>query len=140
MKNRLLILSIFAAMSTASIHAQEPVKLKVNIPFGFHVGPTAMPAGVYNLQNGRAARGMLTVTSPTGEVAGVNIGTIPNTTAHAPKSGKLVFHKYGGDYFLYQVWSPESTAVATLPACAQEREMIAKGKNPDQTILAARRR
>ena len=43
MTNRVLILSIFAATSTASLFAQEPIKLKLDIPFSFHVGTTPMP-------------------------------------------------------------------------------------------------
>ncbi len=51
-----------------------------------------------------------------------------------------MFHKYGEDYFLYQVWSPNSTAVMTLPQTPQERELTARFTNPDKTTLVARRR
>jgi len=136
--NRLLILSIFAAMSTASIHAQDATKLKVNVPFSFHVGQTAMPAGIYTVQNGKVANGILTMQSDSG-AGGVHIGTIPNSASRPPVSGKLVFHKYEGEYFLSEVWTPNSTTIATLRKTPKEAELVAKGKNPDQTILVARR-
>lgn len=138
MTNKLLILSIFAAMSTASIHAQETTRLKINIPFSFHVGQTAMPSGIYAVQSGLVAKGILTMRSQSG-ASGVNIGTIPDSTSRPPVKGKLVFHKYDGEYFLFQVWAPNSTAVATLAKTPQEVELVAKGKNPDQTILVALR-
>ena len=138
MTNRFLILSIFAAMPAASIHAQDSTRLTVNIPFSFHVGRTAMPSGIYAVQSGLVASGILTMRPESGASA-VNIRTIPNTTLRPPANGKLVFHKYGEEYFLFEVWTPNSTAVATLPASPQERELAANAKNHDQTILVARR-
>ena len=139
MTNRLLILSMFAAMSTASIHAQEPLKLKLNIPFSFHVGKSAMPAGMYTLQNGKTAKGILTVRADSG-AGTINIGTIPDYPSNPPAAGKLVFHKYGEEYFLYQVWTPGSDRVARLHESPREADLVAKGKNPDETVLTAGRR
>ena len=138
MTNRLLILSIFAATSTASLLAQESTKLKVNIPFSFHVGQTSMPAGIYTVQNGLVAKRLLTLR--TAEGAGVHIGFIPNSTSRPPAEGKLVFTKYDGDYFLSQVWTPESTTVATIAKTPREFELSARGRPADQTTLVARRK
>ena len=113
MTKRLLFISIFAAMSTASIHAQESTRLKADIPFSFHVGKTAMPAGSYMLQNGLVASGILSIRSESG-AGGVMIGTIPNSASRPTDNAKLVFHKYDGEYFLSEVWTPNSTTVATL--------------------------
>jgi len=139
MTNRLLILSIFAAMSTASIHAQERITLKVNVPFRFHAGRTTLPAGIYTLRSNVAAQGILTVQSQS-EAGGINIRFNPNSTAHPQAEGKVVFQKYGDEYFLSEVWSANSTAMAALIKSPQERELIAKSSNPDRTILVARRK
>jgi len=139
MTNRLLILSIFAAMSTASIHAQERITLKVNVPFRFHAGRTTLPAGIYTLRSNVAAQGILTVQSQS-EAGGINIRFNHNSTAHPQAEGKLVFQKYGDEYFLSEVYSANSTAMASLAKSAQERELMAKSSNPDRTILVARRK
>jgi len=138
MTSRFLILSIFAATSTASLFAQEPTKLKLNIPFSFHVGQTTMPAGTYTVQNGLVAKQILTLRAANG--AGVHIGFIPNSTSRPPAEGKLVFSKYDGDYFLSQVWTPQSTTVATIAKTPREFELTAKGRPADQTTLVARRK
>ncbi|MEO8129941.1 MAG: hypothetical protein ABJF23_16415 [Bryobacteraceae bacterium] len=138
MTNRLLILSIFAATSTASLFAQEPTKLKLDIPFSFHVGPSDLPAGRYTVQSGVVAKRVLTLRSESGHA--INIGFIPNSTLFAPQEGKLVFSKYGDDYFLSQVYTPESTTIATLAKTPREFEWSAKGQPSNQTTLVARRK
>ncbi len=139
MTKRLLFISIFAAMSTASIHAQEGTRLKADIPFSFHVGKSAMPAGSYALQSGLVARGILSIRSESG-AGGVMIGTIPDSASRPTDNAKLVFNKYDGEYFLSEVWTPNSTTVATLRKPPQELDLVAKGMNPNRIILAARRR
>ena len=139
MTKRLLFISIFAAMSTASIHAQETTRLKADIPFSFHVGKSAMPAGSYMVQSGLVASGILSIRSESG-AGGVMIGTIPDSASRPTDNAKLVFNKYDGEYFLSEVWTPNSTTVATLRKPPQELDLVAKGKNPNRIILAARRR
>ena len=139
MTKRLLFISIFAAMSTASIHAQETTRLKADIPFSFHAGKTAMPAGSYAVQSGMVARGFLGMRSESG-AAFVNIITVPGSTSRPTDNAKLVFNKYGGEYFLSEVWTPNSTTVATLAKPAKELDLVAKGKIPEPTILIARLR
>ena len=139
MTKRLLFISIFAAMSTASIHAQETTRLKADIPFSFHVGQSAMPAGTYGLQGDSLGRGLLTMRSDSGSGT-VIFPTIPDSTSRPTNSGKLVFNKYGEEYFLSAVWTPNSTRVATLAKPRKELDLVAKGKIPEQTILIARLR
>ena len=139
MTKRLLFISIFAAMSTASIHAQETTRLKADIPFSFHVGQSAMPAGSYGLVGDSLGRGLLTMRSNSGSGA-VIFNTIPDSVLRPPVNGKLVFHKYGEEYFLSEVWTPNSTRVATLAKPRKELDLVAKGKIPEQTILIARLR
>ena len=139
MTKRLLFISIFAAMSTASIHAQEGTRLKADIPFSFHVGKSAMPAGSYALQSGLVASGILSIRSESG-AGSVMIGTIPGSASRPTDNAKLVFNKYDGEYFLSEVWTPNSTTVATLRKPPQELDLVAKGMNPNRIILAARRR
>ena len=139
MTKRLLFISIFAAMSTASIHAQETTRLKADIPFSFHVGKSAMPAGSYGLQGESAGRGILTMRSDSGPGT-VIFNTIPDSTSRPTDNAKLVFNKYGEEYFLSEVWTPNSTRVATLAKPRKELDLVAKGKIPEPTILIARLR
>ena len=139
MTKRLLFISIFAAMSTASIHAQETTRLKADIPFSFHVGKSAMTAGSYGLQGDSARGGILTMRSDSGSGT-VIFNTIPDSTSRPTDNAKLVFNKYGEEYFLSEVWTPNSTRFATLAKPRKELDLVAKGKIPEQTILIARLR
>jgi hypothetical protein len=43
-----------------------------------------------------------------------------NTTSRA----KLVFHRYGDQYFLYQVWAAGATSGRQFPKSRSEREVL----------------
>jgi hypothetical protein len=138
MTNRLLILSIFAAMSTATTHAQVVSKLKVNVPFSFHVGQTAMPAGAYVVRHNPASPSFLTIQSETTNAA-VTFGTFANSALQPVVEGKLVFHRYSGGYILSQVWTPGSMTTATLFKSRLEQEMARNEGAAEQVVVAKAR-
>lgn len=45
MTKKMLLLSVFAVLSTATVNAQETIRLKVSVPFSFYIGHSVMPAG-----------------------------------------------------------------------------------------------
>jgi hypothetical protein len=138
MTHRLAILSIFAAVSTANIYAQDG-SMKAQVPFSFHIGQKTMPAGEYIVQPNRLGNGTVTFRSRVGKASAI-IGTLPNSTLHPRVDGKLVFTLYNnGEYFLAEVWSPGSTAIAKLSKTKREREMAANAKETDQATLVAKR-
>src|ERR1019366_5842534 len=95
------LLTIASLATCIGAIAQEPA-LKANIPFGFTIGATWMPAGEY------------TISSPLRQVVQVRsadlakIATIVSSQSfNESRSGsKLVFDKYGDQYFLRRVLSP----------------------------------
>jgi hypothetical protein len=103
-----------AATAVTSICAVQPViveaqssRLTANIPFAFHVGRDVLPAGKYNVREivGSAVQ----LLSVTGDRAAA-ISTIPIWNADGRVS-KLVFNRYGNDYFLSEVhWRGTSSA------------------------------
>ena len=96
------VLALVAAAGTA--RAQSPVRLTVDVPFDFYVGDQLMPAGRYTV--GRAVKG----TDRTLIVAGQNeddraaVVTTP-VAGRESRSTALVFHRYGGEYFLRGAWT-----------------------------------
>ena len=91
------ILALVAAAGPA--RAQSPVNISVDVPFDFYVGDKRMPAGRYTVK--RAVKD----TNRTLVVAGDREGERAAATT-APVAGRearqsaLVFHRYGGEYFL----------------------------------------
>ena len=131
------LLAIASVAMCAGAIAQQP-GLKANIPFDFTVGNTWMPAGEY------------TIASPTHEVlelkSGSHIALVVSTQSNdESKSGsKLVFDKYGNQYFLHEVLSPNHVSlnlkIAPSKAEKRARERVIEAQLPggEQTMVAAR--
>src|ERR1700688_1750074 len=101
MKTQLLRRSMFAVVTAAAGYAQNPQVEKVSIPFNFIVGSRTMPAGQYTVEN---VRPLLILKSADGGI--LNVITDSIQSLNAATVGKLVFHGYGNQYFLSEVWTP----------------------------------
>jgi hypothetical protein len=106
MKTKVLTASMLlfvAAVAAAPSHAQQISK--INIPFAFQAGGKTLPAGEYRvmraLQDTAAAQ---LIQSTDGKTAVVVL-----TDSVDPKkpdvTQKMVFHRYGREYFLSQIWT-----------------------------------
>lgn len=93
----LFIFALFAFIGAGSLYAQDLVQ--VTIPFDFHVGKTAMPAGTYNI--GPCAQNVMLVRHCTSGVAAMQIANPSGDQAQ--EHGSLIFNKYGEKYFLNEV-------------------------------------
>ncbi len=131
------LLASFAVVGTVS--AQDHT-IKANIPFDFTVGNTWMPAGEY------------TISSPLREIVEVRSADLTRTAAlvsspshNESRSGsKLVFDKYGDQYFLRHVLcSSVASLNLDVPQGKAEKEarshsLEAKGHDGQQTMVAAK--
>ena len=99
--NRILLV-LTVALCVVAAQAQSTVMLKGNVPFSFSIGDRSLPAGDYTVKaldkeieawydpNGRGL--FLVRTVPMGKQADL-------------ATTKLVFHRYGNEYDLAEVWS-----------------------------------
>lgn len=92
-------LALFAAAGAA--RAQSPVNIKVSVPFDFYVGDRLLPAGEYTVRRAGAGAGNLLVVAGAGERAARQTNAVEGASADATR---LVFHRYGGQYFLARLW------------------------------------
>ena len=115
MKCKSVRLSAFLVAATAvAMMCGQPVaveaqssRLTATIPFNFHVGRDTLPAGKYDVKE--IAGSAIRLLSVSGDSAAA-IGTIPIWNADGRVS-KLVFNRYGNDYFLSEIhWRGSSTA------------------------------
>ena len=105
MKTARTLITICLLLTAATLFAQTESQqlMKVNVPFSFGVGDRSLPAGEYSIFTVTPERS-IRIVSADGKYAAV-INTLPNY-AHAPSTkSRLVFHKYGDQYFLAQVWT-----------------------------------
>jgi hypothetical protein len=136
MNLRTLAVFVIGLAAAGAIPAQS-LKVQANIPFSFVVNGKTLPAGEYNVRR---------VTSPdTMIIRGVKHGEgaftafVPTTEPSARQgTARLVFHRYGNQYFLAQVWTSNGQE-DQIPPARLERELMAHGNNPDQPVVVALR-
>lgn len=106
------------ALSCSFLPAQMPApRAKVNVPFAFQVGSTHFSPGTYilsspedhllELQNGKRSALAMSSYESTNMPAGVS---------------KVVFHRYGNQYFLREVWMKGNTDYLSCPPSKAEKE------------------
>ncbi|HKU73451.1 MAG TPA: sigma-70 family RNA polymerase sigma factor [Pyrinomonadaceae bacterium] len=96
------------AIVVAGVSAQAQTlqyRLTADIPFEFSVSDQKLPAGKYWISRAQEASGdtVLQIQSTDGKST-TNRFSIPVFTFNPKKRGELIFHKYGDQYFLSQVW------------------------------------
>ena len=101
---RVILFGIVLSVLVAEGVAQTSHQLEVNVPFNFTVCSEQLPAGKYKLRPISSADPRLVIMSSDNYRAAVI------SCAHdvqAPKrttTGKLVFNRYGNEYFLSELW------------------------------------
>ncbi|MGA8728036.1 MAG: hypothetical protein WB608_04740 [Terracidiphilus sp.] len=133
------LLTIASLATCTGAIAQQPT-LKANIPFGFTIGDTWMPAGEY------------TISTPVREVVQVRSADLAKIASivsiqsfNESKSGsQLVFDKYGDQYFLRHVLCPSMASLnldvpqGKAEKKARSRALEANLHSGEETMVAAK--
>jgi hypothetical protein len=137
--NRITAIALFstATFITLGGAAAQATTLEAKIPFAFVVQKRLLPAGTYRISSGGSNF--------------VQIGTqdepIMETIAtHADNNGpgndaRLVFTKYGDQYFLREVLCDAPVINSALPASKLEKQVqirLARLLSAEQTVAAVR--
>ncbi|MCG3163940.1 MAG: hypothetical protein JMDDDDMK_05399 [Acidobacteria bacterium] len=129
-----LIVALSFAVSLVAPALAYPftVRIRAEIPFDFMVGSKRLPKGEYLIESLNDT-GTLTIRNAKKGKA-VNFMTIRGKMMEKPKS-KLVFHRYGDQYFLARVWDGTSDTVLKLDKSKAEKraaKLAKKEENPDE--------
>ena len=121
-------------LATASASAQI-VRLKANIPFNFVLNKAELPAGEYTLVSLGSSGTAMLIQSADGQTAKM---VLPNAceSSKAPTASKLVFHRYGSEYFLAQIWTAGYQQGKELPKSSRETE-VAQNYPVQNVVLVA---
>lgn len=114
-KSSLLVLSLL--LTVAGAHAQSAAR--ANVPFAFKVGTTQMPAGTYAIRND-AGTNVVTVRNVQ---TGTSVLAMGRREAPSKKTDKLIFHRYGSQYFLTAILGSQGSQGMVFPATKQEKEL-----------------
>ena len=123
-----VVLMIAASVPTKAQSLQY--KLTANIPFDFTVLDKKLPAGKYSIGRAQNSNGdqVIQIVSADGQ-ENVSRLTIPVITSEPAKEGVLVFHQYGDEYFLYEIWPAGGHTGRALPKSRTERDLQRQGND-----------
>jgi hypothetical protein len=104
--------------------------MTVKVPFSFSVQDHSLPAGEYNIFTVLPERA-IRITSTDGRYSAI-VNTLPNYASSVSESSRLIFHRYGDEYFLAQVWTLGQT-VGRNPISSQRAMEQASNGSARQT-------
>lgn len=113
-----LALSCLVSLATLPAAAKSVDNMRAQVPFDFHVGESLVRAGAYTIKSMTADEQVLRINGEKDSAA-----TITNSDTEKGKGrARLIFHKYGDQYFLSAVWGSDSTG-RTLSESKRERNL-----------------
>jgi hypothetical protein len=127
-----MVMVLAAGMANAQIGGGT---VKADVPFAFTIANQTLPAGQYTVRK-MSELGTLAITSNGSALAMIQSNRVES--ASPQKLTKLVFHKYGDRYFLYQIWVQGEDAGREVPRTPLERELASNRKPNSVAVLAAK--
>ena len=142
-----LMFGLIAILAASSAHAQSAAREQTaNIPFSFTVGDKTFAAGTYTVAriNPQSDATALVIKSTDGRARRIVL-TTPVQANKAQEKARLVFNRYGDEYFLAQVWTQADDTGHEIRRSRSESTLLARaraGQAPEQIAitLSARRR
>jgi hypothetical protein len=131
-----VIAMVAAVVPTKAQSLQYP--LTVNIPFDFTVLDKKLPAGKYSFSRAQVSDGDLVIQIRSADGKSVSRLTRAVVTRDPANDGMVVFHQYGDEYFLYQIWPAGANTGRALPKSRAERE--AARNTPEGKVAQVRLR
>ena len=135
-----IAISTLLASSLVVLAGNVQGRIKADIPFDFMVGKARLSAGQCTIQRGTSNSSL----KLSCEKSSVMVLTYGGSTSKTPSHAKLVFHKYGDQYFLAQVWDEGSTTANNLMATKAERDaartsgrLARNDAGPEVVVVAA---
>jgi len=120
-----LLSAILIAASATSAQGQSLARrARFNVPFDFTFGEKKLAAGQYSVGRPIQSSDDTTVSVADGDGRS-KVMRLSNAVykLHANTRAVLVFHRYGDEYFLAQVWQAGSTTGREFPVTRKEREL-----------------
>jgi hypothetical protein len=122
------------------LNAQMAIRqalFRVDVPFAFIVGGAHLPPGHYHVYHPGDPY-VIVIEKDDGRARAMAY-VHPSTTETSASSTKLVFNKYGDQYFLSQVWTEPDRQVHQCFQCRAERALMAQVPKAQLVVIAAKR-
>lgn len=123
-KISLLSAIVFVTAVTSAQGQSLAIRIRANIPFDFSVADKKLSSGKYSI--GRARRDsddtVLSILDVDGSSRAIPFSSSVQTL-QAKDKATLVFHRYGDQYFLFQVWPAGETTGRQFYKSRSERDI-----------------
>jgi hypothetical protein len=130
----LLAIANFAVAGTSFAQSKA---VQAKVPFDFTAGNTLLPSGMYTIEE--ESPWFIAIKSHDKLIATVSV--VDQDGKKSANGGKLIFHKYGSQYFLSEILCDRAAMNVRVPASKTEKRvklqeaMIAPSSD---TFIAAR--
>ena len=128
----LLRLLVAVALAIPAVAQQSPYTIQV--PFRFNVDARVFPSGEYRISVG--SPGAVQIHGVDHTASAMLVATFLSRLRGESKNAELVFHRYGQEYFLAQVWFKDTDIGYKLLLSRSERDYATRIPKTD-TVLRA---
>ena len=111
--------------------------VRANVPFAFTVGDKLLPAGIYTIKSESPQVIMIN----NHDQAATALSLVNQDSKKSPNGGRLVFHRYAGQYFLSEILCDAANMHVEIPASKREKTARleqASLSTTGETLVAAR--
>ena len=142
-----LVVALTITFAVAPAAADSFGSIRVDVPFDFTVDHSIFPAGKYTIRPaGGSINDVIRITSEDGKASGMLL-THSAQSVQSKDESVVIFHRYGDQYFIFQVWAVGDTTGLEIPKSSMERQAAraveanegqsARSSQPAEVIVAA---
>ena len=142
-----LVVALTITFAVAPAAADSFGSIRVDVPFDFTAGHNIFPAGKYTIRPVGNTNGVIRIESEDGKTSGI-LSTNSAQSLKSKDQTVVIFHRYGDQYFLFQVWAVGDIIGLEIPKSPMERQaaraieankgQVARSGKPAEVIVAAR--
>ena len=136
MKKNLFALAMCLALLISAVAQTQTTDMKVTVPFKFTAGHVQLPAGEYEVTSAGSWGGSTLLVRNVNSSAESFVVSFSCSSKRPAADAKLVFHRYGQQYFLAEVWNRNSLAGGQIKINPRQTE-LAKNQSKDEVVLIA---
>ena len=136
MNKKLLSLAMSLAVLMSAAAQAQTTHMKVTVPFEFTAGNVQLPAGEYEVKAIGPWQGALLSIRNLNSDTGSFILSNSCKSKKPASDAKLIFHRYGKQYFLAEVWDRNSSLGNQIQSNSRQTE-LAKNQSKDEVVLIA---
>jgi len=134
-RQALSLISLLGLLLMAGSAFAQTTKLRANVPFSFTAHNKSLAAGTYEVLRGSSSdSGVLIIRGPEGSTL---VSTNARERVQGANKTELVFHRYGTQNFLSEIWVAGAVRGWQLPISNREKELARNLSRQPVEVLAS---